>query len=361
MVLAITGRVLLVFVLLCTTTCYCQLNCPPLPAHTPVNISDLRPNDIKVIMTLGDSITAAFGVHGAEGGLGEIRGVSFSIGADPNATTLANFIKHYSPDLIGGSVKEHIVELCYGKLCPPFQYKPAYDVLNSAQSGAMVEDLVNHELDYLIKQVKEHPSINLKEDWKILTLLIGANDLCASCTLFGRAFLEPSEYEKHLMNALTKVRAHLPRTLVQIGEMFNLSQVYNLSLKSNVCKDIHRAAFIECDCVFKPDGAKARENIDIHTQQFNERSRKVASYFQSLNDPEFTVITQPYGRDTSIATFPINSLSTLDCFHPSLSTHQAMAVNLWNSMFLPAAKKPTVMDLDAVPVCPTPEMRIYTN
>jgi len=143
--------------------------------------------------------------------------------------------------------------------------------------------------------------------------------------------------------------------------MFNLSQVYDLSLKSNTCKDIHRLAFIECDCVFKPEGAKARASIDEHTQLFNERARKVASYFQSLKDPEFTVVVQPFGRDTSIRDFPINSLSTLDCFHPSLSTHQAMAVNVWNSMLLPAAKKPTKMDLNAVPVCPSADTRIYTN
>jgi len=353
---------LVVVVVLCNTQqCFCQLNCPPLPAHTPANISDLRPNNIKVIMTLGDSISAAFGVHGASGGIEEIRGVSFSIGADPNALTLANFLKFYNPALIGGSVKEHPVELCYGPLCPPFQYRPEYDVFNAAQSGAMVGDLVTHEVDYLVKQVKNHPQVNIKEDWKILTILIGANDLCASCTFEGKVFLNPDDFEKHLMNTITNVRKELPRTLVQIGEMFNLSQVYNLSLKSNTCKDIHRALFIECDCVFKPEATKTRAIIDEHTQQFNQRARKVASYFQSLNDPEFTVITQPYGRDTSIATFPITALSTLDCFHPSLETHQAMAVNLWNSMLTPAAKKPTVIDLNAKPMCATPEMRIYTN
>jgi len=344
-----------------TTLCCAQLNCPTLPAHTPVDVNDLHPNNIKVAMSLGDSITAAFGVNGAKGGLEEVRGSSFSMGGDENATTLFNFLRYHSPRIIGGSLKQHLVELCYGPLCPPFQYRPEYDVFNSAQSGAMVGDLVTHEVDYLIKQVKAHKDIDIKNDWKILTLLIGANDLCASCTIEGKGFLNPNDYEKHLTNALNNVHKNLPRTIVQIGEMFNLSQVYNLSLKSNTCKDIHRVAFIECDCIFKPNGAKAREQIDEHTQQFNERSRKVAAHFQSLNDPEFTVITQPFGRDTPLKDFPIDALSTLDCFHPSLSTHQAMAVNLWNSMLLPAAKKSTVLDLNAVPVCPTADSRIYTN
>jgi phospholipase B1 len=312
-------------------------------------------------MTLGDSITAAFGLYGAKDGIEEVRGQSWAIGADNNATSVFNFLKYYNPTIIGGSLRQHVVELCYGPLCPPFQYKPDYDVLNAAQSGAMIADLVTHEVDYLVKQVKAHKAIDIKQDWKLLTILIGANDLCASCTIEGKIFLTPEEFENHLMNTLNRVRKELPRTLVQIGEMFNLSQVYNLSLKSDVCKDIHRTLFIECDCIFKPEAAKARAAIDEHTQLYNERSRKVASHFQSLKDPEFTVITQPFARDTALKDFPITALSTLDCFHPSLSTHQAMAVNTWNSMFLPAAKKPTVMDLNAVPVCPTADSRIFTN
>jgi phospholipase B1 len=311
-------------------------------------------------MSLGDSITAAFGVHGLEGGLEEIRGNSFSIGANPNVTTLPNLLKYFNPDLIGASVGSHLVEFCYGPLCPPFQYHDKIDVFNGAQSGAMVENLPTHEFDYLHKQVTENKKINMAEDWKLLTLLIGANDLCASCT-FAKPFLDPAEYEKHLMTTLTKVHEKFPRTFVQIVEMFNISQVYNLSLKSNACKDIHRAAFIECDCLFQPLGAKSRAEMDRYAQDFNARSRKVAAHFQGLNDPQFTVVTQPFGRDTSVASFPIEALSTLDCFHPSALAHEAMAINLWNSMLTPAAKKSTVTQLDAVPMCPTADTLIYAN
>lgn len=355
----VTRRWVLLFICL-ASRCYGQLNCPTLPLHTPTNISDLSPNNIKVIMTLGDSITAAFGVHGAGAGLQEARGQSWSIGFDAGAITMGNMLKYFSPNLVGGSLKSHLVELCYGPICPPFQYHPNEDVFNSAQSGAMVGDLVTHELDYLVKRVKENKQVNMKEDWKLLTLLIGANDLCASCTL-AKGFLNPDDFEKHLMKVLTNVRSELPRTLVQIVEMFNLSQVYNLSMKSNVCKDIHRVGFIECECIFRPDGAKLRAEVDEHVQLYNARSRKVATHFQSLNDPQFTVITQPFARDTALATFPIEAISTLDCFHPSLTTHQAMAISLWNNMITPSAKKSTKLDLNEKPICPTPATRIYVD
>ena len=71
------------------------------------------------------------------------------------------------------------------------QYHPTLDVLNSAQSGAMVSDLVTHELDYLIKMLKANPDINFDEDWKVLSILIGANDLCASCTFLDKNYLDP--------------------------------------------------------------------------------------------------------------------------------------------------------------------------
>merc|ERR1712063_41252 len=63
-------------------------DCPLLPAHNTTSIFDLRPNDIKVMMAVGDSITTGFGILGA---LNETRGRSFSMGGDAGAITLPNF------------------------------------------------------------------------------------------------------------------------------------------------------------------------------------------------------------------------------------------------------------------------------
>ena len=104
----------------------------------------------------------------------EHRGISYGIGADDGAITVPNFIKKYNPKLKGGSVSKHLVEICYGPICPPFQCKfifpdltfdcqlrllnhyfslksdrPLKDRLNAAQSAGMAMNL-DHELDYLI-------------------------------------------------------------------------------------------------------------------------------------------------------------------------------------------------------------------
>jgi len=71
----------------------------------------LRPDDIKVVAALGDSITAGFGAKGIQDGtiinlnnLAEDRGISFAAGGDDGAITIPNFLKHYNPNLIGASL-----------------------------------------------------------------------------------------------------------------------------------------------------------------------------------------------------------------------------------------------------------------
>ena len=48
-----------------------------------------------------------------------------------------------------------IVQLCYTYTCPPLQYRPWQDVLNAAQTGAMVKDLVSHEFNYLLRELRK--------------------------------------------------------------------------------------------------------------------------------------------------------------------------------------------------------------
>jgi hypothetical protein len=47
----------------------------------------------------------------------EFRGKSWSMGGDPNATTLPNFIMNYSPELSGYSLGKREVRLCWGFVC----------------------------------------------------------------------------------------------------------------------------------------------------------------------------------------------------------------------------------------------------
>jgi hypothetical protein len=46
--------------------------------------------------------------------------------------------------------------------------------------------------------------MDVSQDWKVLTIMIGANDLCASCA-FNLSYLSPDDYENNLMGTLERV------------------------------------------------------------------------------------------------------------------------------------------------------------
>ena len=159
-------------------------HCPPLPPRntTANSVHELHPQDFKISMAMGDSITAAFGAMGRQGlthDLLEWRGWSFSAGGASNASTLGTFLRHYSPDLIGLSLGKHEWEFCWGFVCPERRH-PELDQLNAAQSFAMMYNLANgpgNQLEYLIKRLKDDSRVDMQNDWKLLTIYIGSNDM----------------------------------------------------------------------------------------------------------------------------------------------------------------------------------------
>lgn len=155
--------------------------CPQLAPRNsgPKSIQDLRIDDIKVIGALGDSITAGFGAKGLEdpgkpfqlSTIYEHRGVSWVIGGDDGAITVANIMKHFQSDLIGASVGEHVANVCYGIFCPPFQYRPSLDQFNAAKSGAMVPNLKG-EAKWLINQMYWRREVDWANDYKLSIFLL---------------------------------------------------------------------------------------------------------------------------------------------------------------------------------------------
>ena len=342
-------------------------SCPPLPPLTEPakDVYSLRPQDIKVVMALGDSVTAGFGMMGSHGNLvadlQEYRGQSWSMGGDANASTVATFLRFYTPAIIGGSLGNHIVELCYDILCPPFQYEPQKDVFNAAQSGAMVPNLVTHEFDYLYTQLTSNPEVDMANDWKLLTVFVGANDLCLGCSgMFPT--LTADDYYIHLMEVLEEVRTKIPKVFVNLVQLGNLSEIYKLSLQSPHCVEVHRIFPIECTCAFLPgdEGDKLRSELDNLATQYNERIVEIASFYSQKHYSDFAVVVQPFLSNAQAANFTIDFLSNLDCFHPSLCGHQHTAKSLWNNMLTPLAKKKDYFDFTEPIICPTNTTLLYT-
>ena len=78
--------------------------------ETPSSVHQLRPNDVKVIAAMGDSVTAALGANARTilGLLIEFRGRSWSEGGQDSlekVVTLPNILKKFNPQLYGYSKK----------------------------------------------------------------------------------------------------------------------------------------------------------------------------------------------------------------------------------------------------------------
>ncbi|CAG8558485.1 11190_t:CDS:2 [Gigaspora margarita] len=318
--------------------------CPPLTPRIspPANVHDLRPDDIKMIMALGDSITAGFlanaicDENNTTMKLHEYRGVSYAMGGDIGAVSIANFFKHYSPELKGASLGYHLVEVCYGVICPPKQYKPEQDQMNAAQSGSLAKNL-DYQVEYLLRQFEKEPE-EIKNSWKFLNVFIGSNDICLQCLKIIQK--HETTFEDYVYDALEKIRTNIPNVIVNIVGNFNVSQIYKVTRgQTKYCKKLGVLPNFECECAFleSPEGDKKRQNMDDLSQKYNAAINRIVQNYADHPSDTFAVVYQPF--DLDLMSFPIDALSCADCFHPSLKLHEHSAKLLWNNFIIPSKSR----------------------
>jgi len=321
-------------------------------------VNALRPGNIKVVMAVGDSISAGFAMHSGpfwDLELIEYRGDVFSIGGDPGQFTLPNFLMNYNPNITGASVGWSFpfdaITWINNSIIQPWDAPVTH--LNGAQSHAQINQ-VPSQIDYITEQILTtyNETINMEEDWKIMTIFIGANNLCSACA--NTSVSQPDYFENLLRISIEKIYKQLPRTFVNIVPMFNISQVYNISMGSDYCEFMWYALTShECGCLTDNSTEEMRKAMDIHGTHFNERMFKVAAEWQAKNLANFTVVVQPFTQNMVIPpSFGIYFLSELDCFHPSFLADAAWAISLWNNMLTPQGKKATNVPIDLEFVCP---------
>jgi hypothetical protein len=343
--------------------------CSALPPRSgkPVNVTDLRFDDIRVFMALGDSITAGFSLkeHSAPSlqRVHEFRGASYPIGGDSGSVTIPNLFRRFRRDQHGMSKGKRMSNICYGEYCIQMHI-PIVDVLNAAQSGAMATNLIG-EAYYLVQQLRAMPEIDYDNDWKFLNIQIGSNDMCLACSKIlgeGSGMLSADRYENHILTALEFVRANIPRVYVNLLGNFKVSDVYAWGETRHRCEILHRTPGFNLFCACALHGGKhgkvKREIMDQRMQEYNERLVRIYKYYRNLNDPDFGVGLQVY--ETNLTTFPDGSLSNFDCFHPSESLHEYLAKVTWNNLALPFELRPTHISYDPNLgiYCPTADDRL---
>ncbi|XP_078205742.1 phospholipase B1, membrane-associated isoform X3 [Callithrix jacchus] len=304
------------------------------PSDTvPTSVHRLKPADISIIGALGDSLTAGNGAGSRPGNVLDVliqyRGLSWSVGGDESistVTTLANIFREFNPSLKGFSIGT-------GKETSSNAF------LNQAVAGDRAEDLPV-QARRLVDLMKNDTRIHFQEDWKIITLFIGGNDLCDFCNDPVR--YSPQNFTDNIGKALDILHAEVPRAfvnLVTVLEIINLRELYQE--KKVYCPRMILRSL--CPCVLKFDDNSAELAMLIEfNKKFQEGTHQLIESGRYDTREDFTVVVQPFFENLDMPKtsegLPDNSFFAPDCFHFSSKSHAHAGSALWNSMVQPFLK-----------------------
>ncbi|XP_051881411.1 phospholipase B1, membrane-associated [Pristis pectinata] len=299
-----------------------------LPSETvPTSVHRVRPADVKVVGALGDSITVGFGAQAKN--LFQLRtqyqGVSWSIGGDKTleaVTTLPNILKKFNPNIYGFASG-------IGKRKSKF---------NVAVPDSKAKDMAE-QAGSLIQLMKKSSKINFEKDWKVITLFIGANDLCDYC--MNKETYSADNYVKHIQEALDILQEQVPRAFVNIMQILEMKGIRRIKKNTIGCALLQKNI---CPCFLKlrDDSPELSEMLRVNREYQTKLTALIDSGRYDTSE-DFTVVLQPYFTNTII---PLNIMGlpelgffSVDCFHLSERGHAEMAIGLWNNMLEPVGHK----------------------
>ncbi|GMS90491.1 hypothetical protein PENTCL1PPCAC_12666, partial [Pristionchus entomophagus] len=247
----------------------------------PQSVHSLRPADIDIVGALGDSLTAANGAGAEHDDILAVaiqyRGLTFSVGGDKTLDehiTMANVLKRFNPELFGYSIRTGSANV----------WETAR--LNAGIPGAHSGDMLEKAND-LVRRLKEHPEIDYRNQWKLIHIFIGGNDMCSWCTHLDSA--TPENYRDNIRRAVQVLQRELPRTIVVLTGMVDISRLRRADADHKFCKQIHK---VECQCEY---------NADITDEMLANEAKLYAEKEQELQDSgefdtadDFTLIIQPF-------------------------------------------------------------------
>ena len=276
------------------------------------SVHELKPSDIKVIAALGDSITAAFGAKATSltSMFYEYRGVSWTMGGDKDSTTtLPNILKLFNPNLKGYSTSYNFALFgVYG------------NGLNVAASGNDANHIPG-QIETLIKRLKASKEFDWQNDWKLINLFIGGNDLCHYFRFGEWSRYSPQNYIKNIEKGLDMLHKELPKTFVNFVMILDISEL-KLVDNDKPCTSFLK---VECPYIAFPPSAKAGQEIMDVTVQYQNLTEQLINSGKYDTRDDFTVVVQPFMKDFKMPRLPNGKIDysylAPDCFHFSTKTH----------------------------------------
>ncbi|KJH42944.1 GDSL-like protein [Dictyocaulus viviparus] len=316
-----------------------KLHCDPemlKPSATiPDDVNKVRPADIKAIAAIGDSfIVAARSTNFLDDPPDIFPGNSFISGGDETVEehiTVAKILRIFNPTVMGVSHGAG-----YGNMG-----------FNVATGGATCKDVIVQAKE-LIRRMKEG-YVNLNEDWKLIWIFIGTNDIGRVGCISDEESTSRDVYKSKLEEGISYLLYNLNRTIISI------IPIWNPHLTVDARWLIDKGKRMEC-------GHYSTRNRDVLAEEY----RKVAYELQNekrFDHKNFTVVVQGFMDEIRDAFRKKSgeydkSFYGSDSFHLSKYGNAVMAKFLWNNLLEPVGNKTTNADLgdDSVPIkCPTME------
>ncbi|KAL2098466.1 hypothetical protein ACEWY4_004946 [Coilia grayii] len=314
--------------------------CPDMSpsASVPTSVERVKAADIKVIAAMGDSLTSGIAAN-ASTILGvpiEYRHVSFSIGGHgtfKDVITLANIVRLFNPDVLGPApvwtLNEH----------PTTVEQTGFNVAVTGHNSLNFSDQTRNMIDTF----KNFSAMNFEEDWKLVTVLIGMNDICDHCK--NKTLFSVDNFIGHISESLQMMMDEVPRMIVNMVQLLTMKSLREVTKPTLGCQ--LQKSFCSCLVLPEENSTELAELVDLN-REFQLRLEELirSGRFQK---EDFAVVLQPYLTFTELPKLPNGKVDFTyfgpDCFHFSVKGHEELAKGLWNNMFQPEGEKDMIANL----------------
>ncbi|KAK3768020.1 hypothetical protein RRG08_045035 [Elysia crispata] len=255
--------------------------CPTLsPSDSvPTSVHQLRPSDIKVVAAIGDSYTPEQGEEKVRSTCSSTTEETLggNIGGDQDYdfhTSMPNILREYSQDLYG-----------YSKNVGDFQKN-----MNEAIIGARSRGFAA-QARWIVTKLRIDPSVDFENDWKLITVFLGGNDLCIYC-LFD---LTSAAYTNNLRKGLDILYNNVPRAFVNLVVVMQvgLTQILHNGLISTIMLRLG------CPCGAFPRSGGDIEQLAKYTEAYQQAVLDLAESGDYDSDT-FTVVAQTFFQNMTI-------------------------------------------------------------
>nr|XP_009858789.1 phospholipase B1, membrane-associated-like [Ciona intestinalis] len=225
---------------------------------------------------------------------------------------------------------------------------------NAAIAGARSRGIPDQARE-LIGRMQNDSRTNFENDWKVVTIFIGGNDLCALDR--DPVGASPESYIKTLEEGLDILHAEMPRTLVNLVEILDIYLLPQVAHGFGSTAACRAAQATECNYVSTANDTEL-EVIKVINDEYQRQTEELIATGKYDTKDDFTVVIQPFIKDTVLPYTEDGQVDSTyfapDCFHFSTKGHAMAAVNLWNNMMEPVGSKTTVWGITDLK-CPTQE------